>query len=421
MSDIVFLVESIDRYGQPYTLSDRLKSLSPEWIEHYNSEILKTYINCIGKKITFQAYHAVENFDPNKKYYYFICLDHFNFDFPVFFQMLGKSKLKRLHDNNIPLLFAHDLETIPHLEYTAFVKQLEWLFLMRGVYSGVENEIIVLNAGEIVPRQAAFIKQWFYNKFKFIQSPLLLKYSANELCEIYPAEDELERLNGLEKERQFTCLNRTPRFHRSTLIHGLKSQNLDGEGFISNGHLTQYNTHSITSETAYATAVKNQIVQNNGSLPVMTLDEYTFTDNRPKSLPAFPEQLWKTYYDIVSETGVVYFYPDPLDLSLITEKTVKSILMMRPFMINGGPYSLKSLKRFGFKTYDFLFDENHDDVENLIDRQEIIVQNVRNYVNKYSELSVKINAHRDVVRFNRHRLLNVDYEQLLANELMSVS
>lgn len=417
MADIVFLVESVDRAGRPYTLGDRLKSLSPEWIEHYNSEIIDTYMSCVGQKIVFQPYSSVESFDQSKKYYYFIGVDHFNFDFPVYFQMLGKSKLKRLHDNNVPILFAHDLETIPHIEYMFFIKQLEWLFLMRGVYSDVQNEIIVLNAGEIVPRQAGFIKQWFYNRFKFIQSPLLLKYASDSLIDTFPAERDVDILQRQLKNKQFTCLNRTPRFHRSTLIHGLRSQSLMDEGFISNGHRGEYGVDTITSTTPYARAVREDMLQR-GMIPVMTLDQYQFTNNRPKSLPAFPNELWRTYYDIVSETGVVYYHPDPLDLSLVTEKTVKSILMMRPFMINGGPHCLKTLKKWGFKTYDSIFDESYDAIENLIDRQEIIVNNVKRYVDKYSELEDNINQSTDVLRFNRNHLLTMDHEQLLINELM---
>lgn len=418
MSDIVFLVESIDRYGRPYTLSDKLKSLSPQWIEHYNSEIIKTYIDCTGKKITFQPYDAVVNFDPNKKYYYFICLDHFNFDFPIYFQMLGKSKLKRLHDNNIPLYFAHDLETIPHLDYTFFVKQLEWLFLMRGVYSDVQNEIIIANAGQIIPRQASFIKQYFYNRFKFFCSPLLFKYCTNELLQVHPSENEIYKLNKAVKDRQFTCLNRTPRFHRTSLLHGLRSQGLIDEGYISYAHAGWFKPDTIISQSKYAADVKTDM--HNGGIPILALDQYEFTDNRPKSIPSYPDQLWKSYYDIVSETGVLYFLPDPLDLTLLTEKTTKSILFMRPFMINGGPYCLEILKKFGFKTYDFMFDESYDTVENIIDRQEIIIKNVKQYVNKYKDLSYTMSEANRVASYNRHHLLNVDYEQLLINQLLSI-
>jgi hypothetical protein len=157
----------------------------------------------------------------------------------------------------------------------------------------------------------------------------------------------------------------------------------------------------------------------NGPIPKMTLDEVNISDNRPGTLPPYPIQMWNSYYDIVAETGVLYFLPDPLDLTLITEKTVKSILFMRPFIINGGPYSLQALKRFGFKTYDGIFNESYDTAENVIDRQEIIVDNVAQYLHKYNELQKIITAHEETLEFNRQHVISADYEQLLVNELMS--
>jgi hypothetical protein len=379
---------------------------------------MTTYLNIVGKKITFQSYNEVQTFDPNKKYYYFICLDHFNFDFSVYFQMLGRSKLKRLHENNIPLFFAHDLETIPHIEYYFFVKQLEWLFLMRGVYSDVQNEIIISTASNLIPRQANFIKQYFYNQFKFISSPLILKYSVDELSSIYPPENQIDVLHKTPKIRQFTCLNRTPRFHRTTLLHGLRAHNLMDQGAISNGNQGYYTTEAITSNTEYAISIKEDMSK--GMIPLMELDSYRFIDNRPNSIPAFPEALWKTYYDLVSETGVIYYSLDPLDLSLVTEKLTKSLLLKRPFMVNGGPYTLKLLKNFGFKTYDLMFDESYDDAENLIDRQEIIVNNIRRYINKYDVLDKLTYEAKTIAQFNRDRVLTVDYEQLLMNELVKL-
>lgn len=418
MSDIVFLVESVDRYGRPYTIGDRLKSLSPEWIEHYNSEIISTYVSCIGKKITFQPYSSVHSFDANKKYYYFIVIDHFNHDFAVYFQMLGKSKLKRLHDNNIPLYFAHDTETIPHVEYSTFVKQLEWLFLMRNVYSDVHNEIIVATTGGLVPRQSDFIKQYFYNRFKFIQTPLILKYSVNELISTCPTEDEIERLNSTLKYRQFIFLNRAARYHRTMLLHGIRAQGLIDNGYISYTGACHYDANTIISQTDYARAVRDDV--NRGPLPILKLDEYEFTDNRPRSIPLSLQQLWRSYYDIVSETGVLYSIPDHLDLTIVSEKTAKSMLLMRPFMVNGGPYVLKTLQRWGFKTYDFIFDESYDIKENVIDRHEIILNNVKRYRDNLNDLdNVMIDA-KKISKYNRHHLLNADYEQLLINELVSI-
>lgn len=427
MSQVVFLVESVDRYGNPYTLTDRLKALYPEYVDIYNAEHISLYKSVVGRKIEFQSYDSVENFDPNKKYFYFICLDHWDYSFSVFFRMMGKSKLRRLVQNNIPIFFAYDLECIPHFEFDTFVKHLEWQFLVRASISNndknlsVQNKMIFCALGDLVPRQKQFIDSYFYNSFKFIHSPLVLKYSADQLINIYPSKEQALALNSEPKDRQFTCLNRQNRFHRKTLLHGLRVRDLLQEGYISNSDSSGFGVHEsiIGSNTAYAAEVMRDTAN---PIPVMTLDSYD-TPDRPyaASIMSFPPQLLNSYYDIASETGVTYHKVDTVDTAIVTEKTVKSIMLMRPFMINGGPHSLSMLRRFGFKTYDHIFDESYDSVENLIDRQEIIVNNVARYVGHYEELGQKIDEARDVMSHNRDHLLNADYEQLLINELMSVS
>ena len=419
MTEIVFLVESVDQYNLPFTLGDRIKSLSPEWIEHYQSEIINTYQSIVGNKISFLPYGEVENFDPNKKYYYFICIDLFNFDFSIYFQMLGKSKLKRLHDNNVPLYFAHDLETLPHLDFKTFVNKLEWLYNMRMVYSPVQNHIVFSTITQIVPPQLNFLKIHFHNQFKFLHSPIHFRYAVNELKNKCPDGERLFALHRTEKDRQYTCLNREPRASRITLMHGLRSQGLFREGYISNSMPQHMSPDIIRTQTEYGISVKSDM--HNGMILCMLLDEYDISNNKPRYLPFFPEQTWSTYYDIVGETTAPYYIPDPLDLTQVTEKTAKSILSMRPFMINGGPYCLGRLKHLGFKTYDIMFDESYDNKTDIIDRQEIIVNNVKRYTNKYHDLEALMPQVREIASYNRHHILNADYEQLLVNELNSLN
>lgn len=427
MSQVVFLVESVDRYGNPYTLTDRLKALYPEYSDTYNADNINLYKSVVGKKIEFQSYDSIGNFDPNKKYFYFISLDHWDYCFAPFFRMLGRTKLKRLLDNDIPIFFAYDLECTPHVEFMTFAKHLEWQFMIRASISnndknlGIQNKIIFGALGDIVPRQKQVLNDYFYNSFKFIHSPLVLKYSSDLLLKTYPDEQEILELNHIYKDRQFTCLNRQNRFHRKTFLHGLRCNSLLEQGYISNSDAATFGDLStiINPNTQYSNRVMDDM--NSGPIPIMYLDHYGIPNRAyDTNILTFPTNTFSSYYDVVSETAVGYHMIDTIDMSIITEKTVKSIMLMRPFMINGGPYCLRMLKRFGFKTYDHIFDESYDGVENMIDRQEIIVNNISKYVGRYDQLNEKIEDSRDVMRYNRNYLLNADYEQLLINELMSV-
>lgn len=50
------------------------------------------------------------------------------------------------------------------------------------------------------------------------------------------------------------------------------------------------------------------------------------------------------------------------DMVFVTEKIMKAIANRIPFIVYGDRYTLKYLKRLGYKTYDFLIDESYDEM-----------------------------------------------------------
>jgi hypothetical protein len=80
-----------------------------------------------------------------------------------------------------------------------------------------------------------------------------------------------------------------------------------------------------------------------------------------------------THYTIVAETNI---YNDSI---FITEKTYKPIQYFHPFLIVGSKNSLEFLKNNGFVTYENLFDESYDCVDDIKSKLKIIENNVLNY------------------------------------------
>ena len=87
------------------------------------------------------------------------------------------------------------------------------------------------------------------------------------------------------------------------------------------------------------------------------------------------------------------------------------------FRSNGGPHCLTLLKKLGFETCDFLFDESYDQNENFIDRQESIIRNITNYKGKIPELWNKILHHKDILIRNQNKFFNFNFEDYLIGEL----
>jgi hypothetical protein len=66
----------------------------------------------------------------------------------------------------------------------------------------------------------------------------------------------------------------------------------------------------------------------------------------------YPSHYYQTELSIVSETTQNEFFP--------TEKTYKSLMLVHPFVVYGGQYSLQKLQKLGFKTFGNVIDESYD-------------------------------------------------------------
>jgi hypothetical protein len=82
------------------------------------------------------------------------------------------------------------------------------------------------------------------------------------------------------------------------------------------------------------------------------------------------EHYLDTYVSIVNETGVLD------DVTFITEKTIRPMFNRHPFIVWGNPYTLKTLRSYGFKTFDWLVDESYDECENANDRFNMVLKEI---------------------------------------------
>lgn len=79
----------------------------------------------------------------------------------------------------------------------------------------------------------------------------------------------------------------------------------------------------------------------------------------------------ETYFSIVAETSQTL----PL---YVSEKSYKPIAYYHPFVIIGAAGTLAFLRESGFETFDNMFDESYDKIENFKDRLKIIKSNIKN-------------------------------------------
>ena len=83
-----------------------------------------------------------------------------------------------------------------------------------------------------------------------------------------------------------------------------------------------------------------------------------------------------TYFSLVAETT-----KDLLGGTHVTEKSFKPMAYYHPFIVWGQPGTLHFLKDLGFETFENLFDESYDLIQNDQDRLSAVINNVKSFRN----------------------------------------
>ena len=106
--------------------------------------------------------------------------------------------------------------------------------------------------------------------------------------------------------------------------------------------------------------------------------------------------------NIVSET--VFDYPK----KFITEKTMQAILNNRPFVIIGPSGTLEYLRSKGLKTFDHIFDESYDLIQDPNQRLEAIMNLVKK-ISAYpiSDIKQMVSKATDVILHNHAKIVTL--------------
>lgn len=123
-----------------------------------------------------------------------------------------------------------------------------------------------------------------------------------------------------------------------------------------------------------------------------------------------PDWYNNTYFSIVSETTTYSKYQ-----LHITEKTFKPLAYYHPFVVFGQTGTLAYLHELGFETFENLFDESYDTVEDQATRLSMIVDNVNNFKETaYDSLTQHKLKHNYNLFYNTDKI-----EQMLVTEIVN--
>ena len=429
MTDIVFIVDDIKEDGELVTAADKIRALSANWQPNLFDKNKKYYQAFTGNRIKFVPLHQIESFDPNKRYFYFIPMNDWHCTAQQYFFLLSKEVLYRFAENRVGFYFCQDFEMYPNLEFNFFGSYIAWVRLVRDAHAFPQIPIYFSMCAELEQHQKFALRRAFGGEVNFVNSPLLAMFSREELrmkmesrgisIDVAKVMDEYF---STPKQKSYMALTRDPKYHRVTLMHGLRAFNLLDDGYVSQLMVRSQPIEFMKiSNSKYSETVQEDMSK--GFMPFMQVDEVQ-NDLTPGiyhgiggDIPL--DHMRTSCYDLVQETATRYDAPNAVDMAVITEKVMKSLMFGRPFMINGGPACLKVLRRWGFKTCDYLFDETYDTHRTFVDRQEGIIGNVAKYHRRHEDIMNIIKDNRATLEYNVSHMMNFPLEDVMVDAILN--
>jgi hypothetical protein len=140
--------------------------------------------------------------------------------------------------------------------------------------------------------------------------------------------------------------------------------------------------------------------------------------------------LSNTYYSSKASAAIEWSDTEKFDIQLVaetmfetdkthlTEKVLKPIVMQQPFILLAGPNSLKYIKKYGFKTFDSLWDESYDSISDHNKRFERIIQLIKT-LHSLSDYKFKdlINKALEIAEYNKNHFFSEQCQTTMMNEL----
>ena len=180
----------------------------------------------------------------------------------------------------------------------------------------------------------------------------------------------------------YDCYNHIPHHHRCVLMDELSRNDLMKYGIISwNKFDTWYNDFQFT----------------HWDPKLMLLDEDFFIEGMRNE---YSRNLLKNsgFFSVVTESTVLH-----MDY---TEKTFRALYLEKPFLILAKEGQNQNLKKYGFETFDEIFNYDFDNDKNLNVRIEGVVNNIKSLIGK--DLQEVNGVVLEKVKHNKKRIMEIE-------------
>ncbi len=272
---------------------------------------------------------------------------------------IGKCKLVIFFITEPWFMYQHCYEWLSNFSFENGLRKDNFIFVSSNLIAPeVKNRYV--SDGVIRDNFTIIEFNYFFHRIWFFKQ----KFHELNSKEIYNKvlTNNLISLKNTPKEKHFLCFNRKPHDHRVGIFAEINTNDkLKDKTIITLGR------ENIIGGQIYKHAIRRFIGLNykHGYKRL-----YDFIDNIDPNIDHLydtqsmdPEQSininldvhHKTFCNIVTETLTSE------DLIFFSEKIIKPIFSLQPFILIGNRGSLKKLKEYGFKTFDKWWDESYDE------------------------------------------------------------
>lgn len=161
--------------------------------------------------------------------------------------------------------------------------------------------------------------------------------------------------------------NRLPRHHRTMIVAHIIKNNYDKESLYSLGTFHKQPRWHWKEHFPELHNEVNLLVNSKEIYPHIKEPNVNLQENQANALG------WNhglnSYFQLVTETA-----PDNARYPFITEKSLKPLAMLQPFIQYGPKNNIKVLKTFGFDLFDKWIDHSYDDEEDDVIRLKLLLK-----------------------------------------------
>jgi len=205
----------------------------------------------------------------------------------------------------------------------------------------------------------------------------------------------------------FDILLGCQRIHRDFVYNFINDQNLSNKVIMT--YFRYWNIDLRKTEHIFETEGLEFLEESSYTHSVHQVKYYGYKMNLSQIIPLGIYN--NSYYTIITETNAVN------EFNFFTEKTVKPILARRLFIVIAGQGFLKTLRSFGFKTFDRIIDESYDLEQDHVKRWNMALEQVRYLTN--IDPKIILEKIESIVEHNQKLLLNYEWYDDLVVKLQT--